>query len=76
MTFDSDIPVPKRTRKKKFYLELMTIGESYFLTDEGYKSHTIAVSAAGQAAKSARKQTGYKYIVRTVEGGTRIWRVE
>ena len=67
ITIEKNIPMPARTRTSKYPFDKLTVGDSFFVQA---KKGTLAA-----AANSAAKRLGWKFSVRVVEGGVRVWRV-
>ena len=70
--FDKDVPMPPNTRggwPKKYYFDLMQIGESQFLPD-------VTQDKINPVAQQIKRRLGYKFSIRSVEGGVRIWRIQ
>ncbi len=64
---DPNIPMPAgRIASRKYPWREMAIGDSFFIPDVSRKSFSGPSLAA--------KRTGFKFTVRTVEGGLRVWR--
>jgi hypothetical protein len=74
MLIEKDIPIPAgrkpgRSADKYAILQDMVIGDSVMVT--GVKAASVA-----HQARIVGKDTGYKFAVRPVEGGVRVWRVK
>ena len=67
-TIEKGIPVPSGIRKSKHPFHDMEVGDSVFYAGKttGYVS--------GQT-QHVRRKLGFKFVCRSVDGGTRIWRV-
>ena len=72
---DSDVPMPTadpRGKPEKYPFSKLSIGQSFFVPG--------ANAAISAAATSAKKRTGFRFKVRSVEEGglvgKRVWRVE
>ena len=68
---EKNIPISKTTSgtgSSRYPWNLMDIGDSFFVKDVKRSSISAQASTAGTIA-------GKKFITRSVEGGTRIWRV-
>lgn len=65
---DTDIPIPKLSRQKKYPFEQLEIGQSFFVPG----GNLLAIS---QSRRLAEFRTGWKFATRTVEGGIRVWRI-
>lgn len=74
-TIDTSIPVPARRGGRpsgtKYPLEQMDVGHS-FLVASDVKPATVR-SALGNFSKN---NPDYKFTMRTVDGGVRVWRVK
>ena len=68
-TIEKDIPAPHG--KSIYPFTQMEVGDSFFA--EGKKFSAVYSAAASFAKKH---QNGWKFKARTLEGGTRIWRVQ
>ena len=72
MLIEKDIPIPAtrkpgRSADKYAILMDMEVGDSVMVTN--VKSASVA-----HQARIVGKDTGYKFTVRPVEGGVRVWR--
>jgi hypothetical protein len=68
---EKDVPLIGKAgsgRTEKYPWSKMEIGDSFFVPGMKLKN----ISNSGQ---NAQKSLGYKYAIRTVDGGVRIWRV-
>lgn len=66
---DKGIPVP--TKESYFsFMDKMKAGDSFLISDK-----TFNVGSASNSARFYAKNNGMEIIVRTVEGGMRVWRV-
>lgn len=72
---EKDIPVPKKTGWNGGWkgpvrrcLEALDVGDSFFVT--------LTRAGIYAAAATAAKGTGFKFTVRQVEGGFRVWRTK
>jgi hypothetical protein len=54
----------------------MRVGDSFFVRDSGGSRTPRRSSASSSAVAYGRNHPGYKFSVRAVEGGFRVWRVE
>lgn len=67
---DKGIPIPipeaKQGRPSKYPFGSMEVGDSFFAPS----------TSIGQTVSKMGKFLGRKFICRTVEGGSRVWRVE
>lgn len=63
---EKGVPIPTPVgKKKRYHFESMEIGDSVFLAGKT------------QATTShAAKKTGFKFTVRRMDGGIRVWRIE
>lgn len=74
MSFDieSDHVIPatmaRTPRAGKYPWRTMEIGDSFF-------SEETNRNRIGSAASKAAKKTGFRFTVRVVDGGIRVWRV-
>ena len=71
-TIEKGIPVPKMTgagRKTKYPFESMQVGDSFFVKDGTVKTLSRSCGTYG-------KRLERKFTSRTVDGGSRVWRVE
>lgn len=59
--------VPLRTHKYPF--REMQVGDSFFVP-------AVPIGKLAGSASYVQRQTGYKFRLRTVEGGVRVWRVQ
>ena len=71
-TVDKKIPLPPASYRGKYPFEIMKIGESFFIAEGDPR--TMRVRSA--ASVFTRRHRDYIFVVRAVEGGVRIWRVE
>jgi hypothetical protein len=74
MIIEKNIPIPEsrkpgRSADKYVIFSEMTVGDSVMVT--GVKSASVA-----HQARAIGKDAGWKFIVRPVEGGVRVWRVK
>ena len=67
MKFDNDVPIPESKSRSKW--AHMTVGQSVFLEGKSYKHAYNIVSGL-------KRRLGFKFAVRTVDGGVRIWRTD
>lgn len=67
ITIEHGIPIPQKT---KYPLEQLAIGDS-FLCPKTTKSKNITSLCVAYS-----KKTGFKYTVRKVEDGLRVWRIK
>lgn len=72
MLIEKNIPVPEqsgRGRRAKYPFSKMEVGDSVFFPGENSSSRcSIAAHAYGH-------RVGWKFSVRTMDGGVRIWRI-
>lgn len=67
---ETGVPLPHKGRWRALYpWRDMIIGDSFFVPGKTPKTMT------GSAAH-ARKQLGFKFTLRSVDGGVRVWRIE
>lgn len=69
---DKGVPVPKPRRpprKSKYPIAAMKPGDSFLVP--GYTFRNVS-----SMTSYAQKRFGGRYVMRTVDGGVRIWRVE
>lgn len=64
-----DIPPHSNT---KYPFKSMKIGESFFVPESEVKYHVLYSSAHSYSSR----HEDYKFLVRKLNGGTRVWRVE
>lgn len=64
---EKNVPMP--VGRSSYPFADMQIGDSFFVPNA--KATTVSV-----AAHSSKKKLNMKFAVRTVNGGTRVWRVE
>ena len=71
MQFEKGIPIPepfsKKGRPSKW--SGMEVGDSVFFPGKDYKH-------GYNAAAGAKKRHGFEFVVRSVEGGVRVWRIK
>lgn len=68
-TIEKKVPLPELRSDHKYPFSKMTVGDSFLW--EGKTSTKISV-----ASNYYRKKLGFRFTIRAVEGGFRIWRVE
>ena len=61
------VPTTGRNGCEKYPWDQLKVGESFLAT--------VTISNIGNSRNRAEKRTGFKFTTRTVEGGTRVWRV-
>lgn len=68
---EENVPIPSISRESKYPWESLEVGQSVFFPGEE------AGTKAAQSARSwfSRREPGYTVITRTMDGGTRIWKV-
>lgn len=75
-TIDNDVPIPPRSRHggrgSKYLFGALAVGESFYVPD--VKASTLR-SAVGAYFK-ANPEIDYKYSVRQIDDGVRIWRIK
>lgn len=67
---DKNIPIPADRRGKgraKYPWRDMQVGDSFLVPK--------AINAISGTTSCAAKRLGFRFTLRTVEGGTRIWRI-
>ena len=64
-----NIPVPPRTRPLRFPFDKMKVGDSFLV--KGVKPANLY-----QSAHTYGRRMKEKFLVRSVDGGVRCWRVE
>jgi hypothetical protein len=68
---EKNIPVPPRRGKFKYPLGQMKIGDSFFVKQEDSNNGQIRFASS----YFAKRNKGYLFTVRKVEGGFRVWRI-
>lgn len=70
-SIETTVPIPKDNKgpKRKYPFAGMQVGDSFFVKD-GIANRLSGICSYWQ------EKTGTKYMVRTVEGGIRVWRTE
>lgn len=63
------VPIPEARTKTKYPWREMEIGESFLAPKS--KENSLSACACNAAKKLKRR-----FVLRTVEGGVRVWRVE
>jgi hypothetical protein len=66
---EKGVPIPLPKKAGKYPWRTMEVGDSFFVANVGHKDFATNAS-------QARKRTGFKFTLRKVEGGVRIWRIE
>jgi hypothetical protein len=66
------IPVPRSFVKWKPIFENMEIGDSFFISEEGYKNSDTMITSINSSSRSVFPK---KMAVRKVDGGARVWRI-
>lgn len=66
---EKGVAVPARTRRGKYPFDRMAVNDSFFVPD-------LSVGSIRSTASTAAKRLECKFIVREVDGGCRVWRVE
>jgi hypothetical protein len=80
-TIEKGVPIPsdgKQTQGFSAMLRAMEVGDSFVVPYDApgmAKSAGVATNVASRAAQFARANPGFKFVTRTVDGGTRVWRV-
>lgn len=74
---DKEVPVPPRPRTWRYPWENMEPGDSFFMPCKPEDAERVGNRAwtAGEAF-AKRRGLDWKFTVRTVEGGARVWRVK
>ncbi len=72
LKIDKDVPIPyARGRHSQYPFADMEVGDSFFVpTSPGRK-----VSASVNSWNRTHPDKPFKFTCRTVEGGTRVWRI-
>lgn len=79
MTFEIEkgVPIPpKKSKLNKYPFHAMEPGDSFLIPlppEVDRRTFTVRVTVRVAAW---RKATGYRFTIRTMEGGVRVWRVE
>ena len=68
MEIEKGVPIPENSGNKKYPWKELEVGDSFFTSES---AQTVAGSAS-----HASKRTNRKFICRSVDGGTRVWRVK
>lgn len=67
---DTDIPIPRRPSiNERYPWYNLEVGHSFFVPDGNLKS-------LRSSASQMKPKTKHNYLVRAVDGGVRVWRVE
>ena len=67
---ERNIPIPEpRGSKAKYPFREMEVGDSIFIIAP------VSYSEVYSAVLQASKTSGYKFVMRAVDGGRRVWRV-
>lgn len=69
---EKGIPIPTVGTRRKFPFAEMKIGDSFFISQIEGETNSVRSTACYYA----RRNPGYKFRVKRVEGGTRVWRVQ
>jgi hypothetical protein len=71
---EKNIKIPEETSGAMYPLHELEVGDSFFvpMSEDGRSGRRLQTAASGYM----RRHPGIKLIVRTVEGGTRVWRVK
>lgn len=70
-TIERGIPIPPKANRKQMYpLDDMKRGDSFFV--KGKKADSLN----GTIYRAAKRRPSWKFLVRTVPGGVRVWRVK
>lgn len=72
---DKDVPIPPDNKNKRFPFDKMEVGDSFLYSESNNES---AVRNACMLWKGYVKRAGldWKFTVRKMDEGVRIWRVE
>lgn len=73
---EANIPIPVGDNRgiRKYPWRLMNIGDSFLvLADEGV-SKTQLMNRLSSTKQSVCKKSTLKYVMRSVDGGVRVWR--
>lgn len=75
---ESGIEIPTRTRKgtAKYPFASMEVGDSFLTAAEEDDMVRVKSRMSNACAQAQKKLEGYKFSVRQVEGGVRVWRIE
>lgn len=81
---ETGIPVPempkarKKKREAKYPFKDMKVGDSFYIKNNGSKKETLKVQSALSAAMTSyhKKHPRKRLTYRTVENGTRCWRIK
>lgn len=65
---DKGIPIPNADKGGKYPFHAMNVGDSFFV--EGKKAFQMAGTVGQQ-----QNRNGKRFTTRTVDGGTRVWRI-
>jgi hypothetical protein len=57
-------------------IDLMEVGDSLFVLYDGYVDHESCCGSIARLATRLKQKLGYKYTIRSLADGVRIWRVE
>jgi TusA-related sulfurtransferase len=69
MKIDKNIPMPTESSRTKYPMKKLAVGDSFFVT-------TDRPAALRGSLHSSAKYHGIKVVVRSQEGGLRVWRAE
>ena len=70
---DKSIPIPTPARSKYPFHEL-SVGESFFVAASGYT--TSVYRGVQSLTHYYSRGSGKKFVMRSVDGGVRVWRTE
>ena len=77
MIIEKNIPIPamaKNRRASKYPFLEMKVGDSVYFTDQPEGSQSLPVMAARMTGRTQNPR--WKFTVRALDGGVRIWRTE
>lgn len=77
---EANIPIPPPVsgrRRMKYPFDAMQTGDSFFVSKNETKGDIKKLqNQVGAAAAGARKKFGFKFAMRTLSDGLRIWRIQ
>ena len=65
---DTGIPIPRKRSELKYPFGALRVGESLFVNN-------CTPGALSGSRQYAAQKYGFKFVMRTVEGGVRVWRI-
>lgn len=68
---EKDVEIPETREKGRFPLQDMQVGDSFFLAADEKDINSLRM-----AVQYYQRKTSSRFTIRTVEGGSRCWRVE